>query len=103
MPKNQPKVGKQLINYRQTCFSFEVHFEWVNIQPFYDGNGRTSLLLMNILQNYWHLPLVIVFVENEVKYIEAILPNQKNENTEAFVGFMLEQYQKHLLQIIQNL
>ena len=32
--------------------SFAVHFDLVSIHPFYDGNGRTSRLLMNYLQAF---------------------------------------------------
>ncbi len=73
-----------------------------NIHPFYDGNGRTSRLLMNALQSFWNLPLAIVFVEDKVEYIEAILASRKTENTEAFVEFMAQQYEKHLSDLTTN-
>ena len=41
--------------------SFSTHFDLVSIHPFYDGNGRTSRLLMNFIQQYFHLPLAIVY------------------------------------------
>ncbi len=94
--KINQKLALDLTIIEKLLFSFEVHFELVNIHPFYDGNGRTSRLLMNALQVFWDLPLAIVFVEDKVAYIEAILASRKAESTEDFVGFMIDQYNKHL-------
>ncbi|TAE00314.1 MAG: Fic family protein [Bacteroidetes bacterium] len=83
-------------------FSFQIHYELVNIHPFYDVNGRTSRLLMNVLQTYWNLPLAIVFTEDKTEYIEAILASRTSENTESFVDFMFSQYQKHLSNLVNS-
>jgi Fic family protein len=51
---------------------FDVHFDLVTIHPFYDGNGRSSRLLMNYLQLYFNLPRSIVFKEDKADYFEAL-------------------------------
>jgi Fic family protein len=81
--------------------SFEAHYELVNIHPFYDGNGRTSRLLSNAIQNYFGLPLAIVHSEDKVEYIEALIASRNADTTLPFLNFMFEQYEKHLENQIQ--
>jgi Fic family protein len=76
--------------------SFSAHFDLVSIHPFYDGNGRTSRLLMNYVQQFYHLPLAVVFKEDKNEYFEALQQSRKQENTNIFQEFMSGQYQKHL-------
>jgi Fic family protein len=82
--------------------SFAAHFDLVSIHPFYDGNGRTSRLLMNFIQEYYNLPLGIVYKEDKTDYFTALQDARKNENTEIFVVFMTEQYEKFLTNDLQQ-
>ncbi len=84
----------------QLILSFQAHFELVSIHPFYDGNGRTSRLLMNYIQLLFNLPMAIVFAEDKADYFEALEKSRKNDNTQFFIEFMFEQYNKFLLQEI---
>ncbi len=76
--------------------SFDAHFDLVTIHPFYDGNGRTTRLLMNYLQLYFNLPLSIVFKEDKAAYFEALQQTRKEENIAIFRKFMFAQYAKYL-------
>lgn len=76
--------------------SFKAHFDLVSIHPFYDGNGRTSRLLMNLIQKRFGLPLAIVFIEDKKEYINALVASRKNENLRPFFNFMYSQYAKFL-------
>lgn len=81
---------------------FDAHFDLVTIHPFYDGNGRTSRLLMNYLQMYFNLPLSIVFKEDRAAYFEALLQTRKEEDISIFRSFMFTQYIKYLHQEINK-
>lgn len=80
----------------QLQLSFVAHFDLVSIHPFYDGNERTSRLLMNFIQAYFKLPLAIVYQEDKKDYYDALVASRKAENTVAFEAFMQEQYEKFL-------
>jgi Fic family protein len=80
----------------QLKLSFAAHFDLVSIHPFYDGNGRTSRLLMNFVQAYFQLPLGIVYKEDKADYFTALQEARKKEDTEIFQQFMIGQYKKFL-------
>jgi Fic family protein len=86
----------------QLTLSFDAHFELVSIHPFYDGNGRTSRLLMNFIQQYYRLPMAIVFKEDKAEYIQALEDTRNREDLNQFRNFMTQQYAKYLTQEIQN-
>lgn len=81
---------------------FDAHFDLVTIHPFYDGNGRTSRLLMNYLQLYFGLPMSIVFKEDKAAYFEALQQSRKLEDIGFFRKFMYTQYEKYLLLEIEK-
>jgi len=76
----------------QLNLSFDAHFSLVSIHPYYDGNGRTSRLLMNYIQAYYNLPLAIVQSENKAAYIQALIDTRQQENIEIFREFMAGEY-----------
>jgi Fic family protein len=76
--------------------SFDVHFDLITIHPFYDGNGRTSRLLMNYLQLYFGLPMSMVFKEDKAAYFEALQQTRLKEDISIFRNFMYSQYEKYL-------
>jgi Fic family protein len=86
----------------QLKLSFSAHFDLVSIHPFYDGNGRTSRLLMNYIQAYHRLPLAIVFTEDKAEYYVALQETRKLEDMQIFYAFMFGQYRKHLEQEITS-
>jgi Fic family protein len=77
--------------------SFDAHFDLVSIHPFYDGNGRTSRLLMNYLQLLFKLPMSIVFKEDKAEYFDALIQTRKEKDLKIFRGFMYAQYEKYLM------
>jgi len=85
-------INSSLSVAEQLNLSFDAHFNLVSIHPYYDGNGRTSRLLMNYIQAYFHLPLAIVRSENKAAYIQALIDTRQQENIEVFREFMAGEY-----------
>lgn len=81
---------------------FDAHFDLVTIHPFYDGNGRTSRLLMNYFQLFFDLPLSIVFKEDKAAYFDTLQQTRKVEDISIFRKFMNKQYAKYLQQEIDK-
>ena len=96
------KMKKDLSLLKQVELSFDAHFNLVSIHPFYDGNGRTSRLLMNYIQAYYKLPLAIVHKESKVEYIEALKGTRAKEDIKIFRAFMGEEYTKLLTEEIRK-
>ena len=84
----------------QLNLSFDAHFDLITIHPFYDGNGRTSRLLMNYVQLHFGLPMSIVFKEDKSDYIKALTDSRAKEDLLPFREFMYSQYHKFLQQEI---
>jgi len=82
--------------------SFDAHFSLVSIHPYYDGNGRTSRLLMNYIQAWYNLPLAIVQSENKAAYIQALIDTRQQENIGIFREFMAGEYAFLLNQEIEK-
>ncbi|MGG9961632.1 Fic family protein [Ferruginibacter sp. SUN106] len=93
-------TSNSVIEKLNVCF--DAHFDLVTIHPFYDGNGRTSRLLMNYLQLFFDLPLSIVFKEDKAAYFEALQQTRKEENITLFQNFMYTQYARYLQQEIDK-
>lgn len=96
------KLNNTLTITDRLQLSFDAHFDLVSIHPFYDGNGRTSRLLMNYIQFYYQLPMAIVFKEDKADYIQSLEDSRNKEDLTPFRNFMNGQYIKFLTQEIQN-
>lgn len=76
--------------------AFLLHYQFVTIHPFADGNGRTGRLLMNYIQAFYTKPLTIVFSQNKADYINALVETRQQENIEIFLNFMRDQHISYL-------
>lgn len=85
-------MGKPLTVEQQLNLSFDAHFNLVSVHPYYDGNGRTSRLLMNYIHAWYGLPLGIVRSENKAAYIQALVDTRAQEDINIFRQFMTDEY-----------
>lgn len=69
----------------------DIHYNFVNIHPFGDGNGRTARLLMNYIQIYHKEPLVKIFTEDRTEYIDSLNETEDKGNPEIFRNFICRQ------------
>ncbi|AZQ65631.1 Fic family protein (plasmid) [Flammeovirga pectinis] len=90
------QLEKKLSDDDKINLSFYTHFELVSIHPFYDGNGRTSRLIMNYLQELFGFPMSVVFKEDKLDYIQSLEKTREENNIQYFYDFMRNQYQKFL-------
>ena len=71
--------------------SADHNYNFVNIHPFGDGNGRTARLLMNYIQLFHNEPLIKIFTEDRAEYIDALNATEENENLDIFRDFICRQ------------
>lgn len=90
------KMSAKLSIRDKINLSYSAHFNLVSIHPHYDGNGRTSRLLMNQIQTRFDLPLSCVYNEDKLEYFEALEKSRETESLEPFTEFMDGQYKKYL-------
>ena len=76
--------------------SFWAHYELVTIHPWADGNGRTSRLLMNLLQMEYGVLPTKVFKEDKGEYIQALIDTRETEDIEIFLNIMTQLHCTHL-------
>ena len=76
--------------------SFWAHYELVTIHPWADGNGRTSRLLMNLLQMEFGMLPIKVLKEDKATYIQALIDTREKEDIGIFQNCMAELHVQHL-------
>ena len=75
--------------YRLT---FEAHFRLVTIHPWVDGNGRTTRLVMNMIQRQLGLIPSIVRKEDKGEYIQSLVDSRENEDSTIAQDVMLRHH-----------
>lgn len=76
--------------------SFEAHFRLVTIHPWVDGNGRTTRLVMNLIQRQLGLVPSIVTKENKAAYIQALIDSRQNDDSSIIQDEMMRQHMVNL-------
>lgn len=81
-----------------TCYrlSFEAHFRLVTIHPWVDGNGRTTRLVMNMIQRQLGLVPSIVRKEDKREYIQSLVDSRENDNSTIAQDMMLRHHISNL-------
>lgn len=88
------------INASDICavydLSFWAHYELVTIHPWADGNGRTSRLLMNLLQMEYDALPTKALKEERSEYIQALKDSRDGEDVDVFIDCMSGLHLRHL-------
>ena len=71
-----------------------VHYRFVSIHPFGDGNGRISRILMNFILHKHGFPMLDISYKNRDRYYTALERSQKSKNENIFVQHIMKRYIK---------
>lgn len=82
--------------------SFEAHFRLVSIHPWVDGNGRTTRLVMNMLQRQLGLIPSIVRKEDKGEYIQSLVDSRENDDSTIVQDTMLRHHIANLYRRISE-
>ena len=86
--------------------SFEAHFRLVTIHPWVDGNGRTTRLVMNMIQRQLGLIPSIVTKEDKGEYIQSLVDSRENDDSTIAQDVMLRHHianiNRRILQYQEN-
>ena len=97
---------RRVIDSSDTCaiyeLSFWAHYELVTIHPWADGNGRTSRLLMNLLQMEYDVLPTKVLKQDKTEYIQSLIDAREKEDISIFLDCMARLHIAHLRHDIQN-
>lgn len=72
-----------------------IHHRLVNIHPFFDGNGRTSRLVMNIILTEAGFPLVVILKNDRKRYYSTLALADKGKYS-LFVNFIARAVERTL-------
>lgn len=72
--------------------SFEAHFRLVTIHPWVDGNGRTTRLVMNMIQRQLVLVPSIARKEYKEEYIQSLVDSRENDDSTNAQDVMLRHH-----------
>ena len=99
LPEETPaKMGILLGWYRSEILGEEhhpvviaaiLHYQFVAIHPFDDGNGRMARILMNLVLMQYGFPPVVIQTEERDKYFAALIKADAGE-VDEFVTFIAE-------------
>ena len=96
---------KRVEEFHPIILAALVHYKFVSIHPFIDGNGRTARLLMNLVLIQNGYPPAVIRVEDRVAYIQAIEKAQNEDIIEDFYEVIVNAVDKSLdtyLEILDN-
>ena len=84
------------VDYHPALVAIDVHYKFVAIHPFVDGNGRVARLLMNLLLMQQGYPPIIIDPKDRLTYIDDMQKIDKKEEKDDYYLFMLRLLEKSL-------
>lgn len=83
-------------------YAAEVHYRFVSIHPFKDGNGRTARLLMNLVLLRQGFPVVVIPNSIRSEYIDSLVFAQDNkDDTEKLNGLIVDCCEESLIDYLR--
>lgn len=68
----------------------DLHYKFVSIHPFIDGNGRTARLLMNLVLAIHGYPMAVIKNEDRSEYLHALETAQTKNNMDEYYKIIFE-------------
>ncbi len=68
-----------------------IHYKFVKIHPFGDGNGRIARLITNFILNKKRFPLLVIEYKNRKSYYHALRKADK-QGEEVFIDYFVKRY-----------
>ena len=72
-----------------------IHHKFVHIHPFFDGNGRTARLLMNVILMREGYPLAVILKNDRKKYYDCLAKSDRANDT-PLVRFVAQSVERSL-------
>ena len=100
LKKNENKIHPLIL-------SSVLHYEFVFIHPFSDGNGRMARLWQNVILSKWEKIFAYVPIETEIKeyqeeYYKSIQTSNLSGDSTKFIEFMLKMINEVLEKLIES-
>ena len=106
VPAKMAGVIKWFERNRKTLHPIELaallHHKLVNIHPFFDGNGRTARLIMNLVLLRQRYPLAIILKNDRQKYYRVLIRADSGEY-QPLVTFIFQAVERSLNIYLQTL
>ncbi len=98
-----PKLVEELVvwirknknKFHPVEFAALIHYKLVAIHPFFDGNGRTVRLLMNVILMQANYPLAIILKNDRKRYYNVLSKADKGDLI-PFVRFIAQAVERSL-------
>ena len=73
-----------------------LHYKFVTIHPFIDGNGKTGRLLMNLVLLLNNYPLAIIRAEERQEYLDSLHKLQTKKNNKDYYSLIYRAVERSL-------